>query len=111
MVCTGKRRVSERALFRDQPGGIVHWSYVSPLGVNPGAAGILSRLKNCKTKRRQNEPEFITGIRQPNSPPVAGRDHIQGHYAPIACLSTVTSNAPFAAKFTGNQRDSAANGR
>jgi hypothetical protein len=26
------------------PEGIIHWSYVSPVGVNPGAEGILSAL-------------------------------------------------------------------
>src|SRR4030088_786431 len=34
--------VSERALFVIDDEGKIHWSYVSPLGVNPGAAGILS---------------------------------------------------------------------
>src|SRR2546427_6427406 len=35
---------SERAVFLINPEGIVHWSYVSPVGVNPGAAGNLSAL-------------------------------------------------------------------
>jgi peroxiredoxin len=29
--------VSERALFVIKPDGVVHWSHVSPIGVNPGA--------------------------------------------------------------------------
>ena len=36
---------SERALFVIDAGGIVHWSYVSPVGVNPGADGILRALE------------------------------------------------------------------
>jgi peroxiredoxin len=42
---------SERALFVIDPEGIVHWSYVSPLGVNPGAAGILSALEELQNKK------------------------------------------------------------
>ena len=42
--------VSERALFVIDPGGKIHWSYVSPVGVNPGAAGILSALESLQPK-------------------------------------------------------------
>ncbi len=35
---------SERALFVIDGNGIIRWSYVSPLGVNPGADGILEAL-------------------------------------------------------------------
>lgn len=37
--------VCERALFVLDGAGIVRWSYVSPIGVNPGADGILSALE------------------------------------------------------------------
>lgn len=37
---------SERALFVIDADGIVRWSYVSPVAVNPGADGILSALEN-----------------------------------------------------------------
>ncbi|HKY33910.1 MAG TPA: redoxin domain-containing protein [Candidatus Polarisedimenticolia bacterium] len=37
--------ISERALFVIDTEGIVRWSYVSPIGVNPGADGILSALE------------------------------------------------------------------
>jgi len=40
----------ERALFVIDPAGTIHWSYVSPIGVNPGANGILSALEDLKTK-------------------------------------------------------------
>ena len=39
---------SERALFVVNAEGIIHWSYVSPVGVNPGAAGILSALEELQ---------------------------------------------------------------
>jgi len=42
--------VSERALFVISPEGKIHWSYVSPVGVNPGAAGILSALESLEPK-------------------------------------------------------------
>jgi peroxiredoxin len=38
--------VSERALFVVDPNGVIHWSHVSPVGVNPGANGILSALED-----------------------------------------------------------------
>jgi peroxiredoxin len=37
--------VSERALFVIDGDGIVRWSYLSPVGVNPGADGILHALE------------------------------------------------------------------
>jgi peroxiredoxin len=37
---------SERALFVLDAGGTIHWSYVSPIGVNPGADGILRALED-----------------------------------------------------------------
>ena len=43
--------VSERALFVIDPAGKIHWSYVSPVGVNPGAAGILSALESLQNKQ------------------------------------------------------------
>ena len=42
--------VSERALFVISPEGKIHWSYVSPVGVNPGAAGILTALESLVPK-------------------------------------------------------------
>jgi peroxiredoxin len=37
--------VTERALFVIDKDGIIQWSYVSPLGVNPGADGILGAIE------------------------------------------------------------------
>lgn len=37
---------SERALFVIDASGIIRWSYVSPVGINPGADGILRALED-----------------------------------------------------------------
>jgi peroxiredoxin len=50
-----KDGVSERALFVIDTDGIVHWSYVSPIGVNPGAAGILSALEDLQNKKEKKQ--------------------------------------------------------
>ena len=41
---------SERALFVIDADGIVRWSHVSPVAVNPGADGILNALENLGTE-------------------------------------------------------------
>jgi peroxiredoxin len=41
---------SERALFVLDGEGIIRWSYCSPIGVNPGADGILSALESLAGK-------------------------------------------------------------
>ena len=40
--------VSERALFVINAEGVIHWSYVSPVGINPGADGILGALESLE---------------------------------------------------------------
>ena len=50
-VYRDKDGVSERALFVIDAEGKIHWSYVSPLGVNPGADGILSALEDLQAKK------------------------------------------------------------
>ena len=42
--------VTERALFVIDAQGIVNWSFLSPIGVNPGADGILDALDALATK-------------------------------------------------------------
>ena len=37
---------SERALFVIDPEGVIRWSHLSPIGVNPGAEGILAALES-----------------------------------------------------------------
>ena len=41
--------VSERALFVIDRDGIIRWSYLSPMGVNPGVNGILQALEELDT--------------------------------------------------------------
>jgi peroxiredoxin len=43
--------VAERALFVIDADGVVHWSYCSPIAVNPGADGILAALETLAEKR------------------------------------------------------------
>jgi len=45
-VYRDKEGTSERALYVIDADGIVRWSYVSPVGLNPGADGILRALEN-----------------------------------------------------------------
>jgi peroxiredoxin len=41
---------SERALYVVDADGIIRWSYVSPVGVNPGADGILRALDGLRNE-------------------------------------------------------------
>jgi peroxiredoxin len=43
--------VCERALFVVDTDGIIAWSYLSPIAVNPGADGILQALENLPKSR------------------------------------------------------------
>jgi peroxiredoxin len=47
-VYRAEQGTSERALYVIGADGIVRWSYVSPVGVNPGADGILRALENLE---------------------------------------------------------------
>ena len=44
---------TERALFVIDPKGTIHWSYVSPVGVNPGADGILEALEDLASQQEK----------------------------------------------------------
>src|SRR6266567_3628950 len=54
-VYRDKDGVCERALFVIDSEGKVHWSFVSPIGVNPGADGILSALEDLQNKQAMPE--------------------------------------------------------
>ncbi|MGZ3710963.1 MAG: redoxin domain-containing protein [Bdellovibrionota bacterium] len=41
---------SERALFVLDASGVIRWSYISPVGINPGADGILRELEKLSEK-------------------------------------------------------------
>jgi len=45
-----KDGMSDRALFVIDQDGLVWWSYVSPMNINPGADGILKALEGLKTR-------------------------------------------------------------
>jgi peroxiredoxin len=49
--------VCERALFVLDENGVIVWSYVSPIGVNPGADGILNALETMHQGRPRQQPE------------------------------------------------------
>jgi len=43
---------SERALFVIDASGVIRWSYVSPVGINPGADGILKALEDMAKEEK-----------------------------------------------------------
>jgi peroxiredoxin len=45
---------TERALFVIDAGGVIRWSHVSPVGINPGADGILSALESLHSEEIQS---------------------------------------------------------
>jgi peroxiredoxin len=46
--------VCERALFVIDGNGMIHWSYLSPIAVNPGADGILEALEELSNQGKQD---------------------------------------------------------
>src|SRR5712675_3570686 len=52
---------SERALFVLDADGIVHWSYCSPIAVNPGADGILTALESIAGRAAGAKTESVRG--------------------------------------------------
>ncbi|MGA9842641.1 MAG: hypothetical protein WBQ25_10030 [Nitrososphaeraceae archaeon] len=81
---------TERALFVIDSDGIIRWSYVFPIGINPGAEGILKALESVvvpesktwrtghKRMRVENNTMSIEEIVKLTLPVNSGRDHIQG---------------------------------
>ena len=69
-VYRGEDGITERALFVIDGDGIIRWSYVSPVGINPGADGILSALDDYQ-ERRSKMSSLAT-------PVDVSRDHVQG---------------------------------
>jgi peroxiredoxin len=54
--------ISERALFVIDRDGIIRWSFVSPIGINPGAEGILKALESIDI----SEPKNVEGRTEGN---------------------------------------------
>jgi peroxiredoxin len=51
--------VTERALFVIDGEGVIAWSHISPIGVNPGANGILTALEELQNKGEKQHEETI----------------------------------------------------
>lgn len=47
-----KEGLSERALFVIDANGTIQWSYLSPIGINPGADGIITALEAITSKKQ-----------------------------------------------------------
>lgn len=62
--------VSERALFVIDEQGSIAWSYLSPIGVNPGADGVFRALESLKGR---NESVSTTKSDARRAPPAAER--------------------------------------
>jgi peroxiredoxin len=48
--------ITERALFVIDPEGVVRWSFLSPIGVNPGADGIFDALEALGSQPSKDSP-------------------------------------------------------
>jgi peroxiredoxin len=48
--------LSERALFLVDADGVIRWSYLSPIGVNPGADGVLTALEALPAAATEVKP-------------------------------------------------------
>ncbi|HVJ20470.1 MAG TPA: redoxin domain-containing protein [Polyangiaceae bacterium] len=57
--------VSERALFVIDGGRTIRYGYVSPIGVNPGAEGVLSVLETLHEEAGPKEKSSDRNVRQP----------------------------------------------
>jgi peroxiredoxin len=53
--------VAERALFVLDKAGVIFWSYLSPIGVNPGADGILEALEQLSSREHAHDHLESTG--------------------------------------------------
>jgi peroxiredoxin len=54
-VYRDKDGTSERALFLIDGEGVVRWSYVSPIGINPGADGALQALEDFRAGKQKEK--------------------------------------------------------
>lgn len=53
-----KKGICERALFVIDENGMIRWSYLSPIGVNPGAEGVLDALETMNSSFLKQEQEL-----------------------------------------------------
>jgi peroxiredoxin len=52
-VFNEKKGTAQRALFVVDEEGIIRWSYLSPIDVNPGAEGIIEALESITQKQKE----------------------------------------------------------
>ena len=84
-VYRAENGITERALFVIDAHGTIHWSYVSPIGSNPGADGILEALETL----RSNGTASANGHASPN-----GHASANGHATPTAAPSHKHARGP-----------------
>ena len=60
---------SQRALFVIDADGVIDWSYLSPVGVNPGADGVLDALEALSARTQENEPVAASSRVASEQPP------------------------------------------
>jgi peroxiredoxin len=53
---------AQRALFVIDSEGVIRWSYVSPVGINPGADGILRALESLVQSQEQSGTAVSMGL-------------------------------------------------
>lgn len=54
-----KEGVAERAIFLIDGNGIIQWSYLSPMGVNPGANGIFKALEALPSSKNREASKAL----------------------------------------------------
>jgi peroxiredoxin len=66
-----KDGVCERALFVIDAKGFIRWSYVAPLGVNPGADGILSALESLNVRKTTSRGRHAPSVQHATAHPAS----------------------------------------